>query len=319
MGQLVNILLSTYNGIKYVDELIDSIMNQDCDCFKLLIRDDGSTDGTGDVLFCWEQKYPEKITVVRDSKGNLGVTCSMLELVKTSDAPYMIFCDQDDVWFRQKVRTLLRAIRYKEKQYPDIPIIVHCEAYTTDENLHLIGKDSKTSLQGYQSGRNKMQTSFTNLLLCNPVQGASMIFNQKLKQELEPVLELKIKRSLVYDSVITSVCSIRGKIFFLNRPLMYYRQHAHNVVGAKKMYLWRFKNYTEKEQNELKTSNFLLLNRSKCELIKRCYWNMLDERQKKILTHFMNASNDWSAFWKLNLAKEFSMRQILIMMWHQID
>ena len=305
----VDILLSAYNGEKYIDELIESVMHQTYTNIRLLIRDDGSKDGTIDKILFWKKQYPDKISLIQDDRGNLGVTRSMFSLLKESTAPYMIFCDQDDVWFPDKVAKLVKGIQLKEREFPDIPVIVHCDAYTTDEELNLVGKNEEKSLQSYQA----------NLLLCNPVQGASMMFNSLLREELSPVLEAKISRKLIYDSLVASVCSVRGKIFYLKRPLMYYRQHNNNIVGANKLYLRKLKQYTEKEQAEIKTANYLLVNRTKCDLLKRYYSFVLDKRQKKVLNHFLRSPNDWDNFFELDLKKEFTLKQIVIMMSYRIE
>lgn len=315
----VDILLSTYNGEKYIDELIESVMQQTYSNVRLLIRDDGSKDCTLDKILFWRERHPDKIVLICDDKGNLGVTKSMFDLLKESAAPYMIFCDQDDVWFPDKVAKLVKGIQLKEKEYPNIPIIVHCEAYTTDEKLNLLGKSEEKSLQSYQASRNKMQVSFANLLLCNPIQGASMIFNSMLREELKPVFDVKIKRDLIYDSLVASVCSIRGRVFFLNRSLMYYRQHANNIVGANKLHLSRLRQYTAKEQDEIKAANYLLVNRTKCDVLKRCYSSVLDDRQRKILNHFLRSPNDWNNFFKLDLQDEFTWKQIMIMMCYRVE
>lgn len=319
LPEYVNILLSTYNGEKYVEELLDSLIQQDYPYIKILIRDDGSTDDTKKIIERYALRYKEKIRLLCDDKGNLGVTGSMFELLKESNAPYMIFCDQDDVWFKNKIRILVKAIKSKERLYKEIPLIIHCEAYTTDEHLKLVDNNPAHALQGYQIGRDKKQTSFANLLLCNAVQGASMLFNKSLKKELEIILDQKIRRHLIYDSIIASVCSIRGKIFFLNKPLMYYRQHSKNVVGARKTYLLKMNKYGKKDQDAVKSANFLVVNRAKCELIKRYYFKQLDQRKKMVLEHYMNTPNNWMEFIKLKLYKEFYLKQILIMMLYQIE
>lgn len=313
MKNQVDILLSTYNGEKYIEALLDSIIKQNVDCYRLLVRDDGSRDNTVGIVEKWQQNHPERIELLKDDFGNLGVTNSMLELIKKSSAPYLIFCDQDDVWFPEKVRTLYQAIRYKEKGNSGKPVIIHCEAYTTDEDLNPLGNTKEYSMQGYQSGRNKRQVSFGNLLLSNPVQGASMIFNRALVEELEPIRNIRVKPGLIYDSLLTSVCSIRGNIYFLNRPLMYYRQHAKNVVGSRKRYLHKMKQYTKKEQDEIKTANYLLVNYAKCDLLRRYYRDIMSQQQRDVLEHFMKYANDWSSFVRLGLYREFSFRQILIM------
>lgn len=100
---MVDILLASYNGINYIQKQIDSIINQTYQDFLLWIRDDGSTDGTQEVLRKYEENYPGKIHVVEDKKGNLGVRKNFNELLRYSGQDYCMFCDQDDVWLPEKV------------------------------------------------------------------------------------------------------------------------------------------------------------------------------------------------------------------------
>lgn len=319
MGAEVDILLSTYNGSRYVEALIESVMKQTYPHIRLLVRDDGSSDGTPQILTRYAQRYPDRIRRVCDGRGNLGVTNSMLALLKQSSADYVIFCDQDDVWFADKTESLLRAIRRKEAQSPRLPMLVHCDAYTTDAELRPVDEDPRKALMSYQSGRDKRRTSFTNLLFCNPVQGASMICNRALCRELEPLLSGRIPKDLIYDSLIASVCAIRGKIFYLPRPLMNYRQHAANLVGAKRTSLLHMSRYQGKELDAVKTANNLIVNRTKCMVLKKYYRKQLSERQKEILTHVLATPNRWSNFFRLRLYREFGFRQILIMMIFRIE
>lgn len=318
MEKYVDILLSTYNGEKYIDQLVKSVLKQSYPYIRLLIRDDRSSDATVDRILEWKRHFPEKIEYVQDNKGNLGVTRSMFALLQNSTSDYVMFCDQDDVWFKDKVKNLVRFMESKEQHYPEDPILVHCEAYTTDERLNPVNRDKKKNLTAYQSGKNKNQTSFANLLLSNPVQGASMLFNRKLVQELSVLFDKKIGKTLIYDSIVSSVCSICGRIFLYNHPLMYYRQHGRNVVGAKKRYLYKMGSYSEKEANELKTAHYLLVNRTKCQLLKKYYKNKMTDKQKEILEHYMHTPNNWFVFFKLRLYREFSLKQILIMMIYRI-
>ena len=102
----IQVLMSTYNGEKYICEQIDSIIAQDCGYkgianVKLLIRDDGSSDKTREILESYASKYPEIIRWYHG--GNKGVIKSFFDLLENSDdeADYYAFADQDDNWMRE--------------------------------------------------------------------------------------------------------------------------------------------------------------------------------------------------------------------------
>ena len=109
----VDILLSTYNGEQYLAELLASIEKQTVQDYRLLIRDDGSIDGTWDILTSYSKNSQSNVHMCRD-RNNLGVTKSFNTLLQLSEADYIMFCDQDDVWYPQKVSgpfNLLKSLK----------------------------------------------------------------------------------------------------------------------------------------------------------------------------------------------------------------
>ncbi len=101
----IEILLSTYNGQKYLSEQIDSLLHQEYDDFHILIRDDGSSDKTADIIQAYSERYPQKITFIRDGK-KLGYPDCFWKLLECApEADLYAFCDQDDVWEKNKLES----------------------------------------------------------------------------------------------------------------------------------------------------------------------------------------------------------------------
>ena len=106
---MIDIVLATYNGEKYVGEQIESIINQTYKDWKLIIRDDGSKDKTAEVI----EKYAAKdnrITIIKDGIGNLGFNGNFTKLLETSSQDYVMICDQDDVWIPEKIEIMFNEI-----------------------------------------------------------------------------------------------------------------------------------------------------------------------------------------------------------------
>ena len=99
----VQILLSTYNGERWLSELLASLLWQTHKHWQLIIRDDGSTDNTWALLQAWQAQHPQRVKCVISEREHVGTTESFNRLVAASDADYLLFCDQDDVWFPEKV------------------------------------------------------------------------------------------------------------------------------------------------------------------------------------------------------------------------
>ena len=132
----VQILLSTYNGERYLGALLDSILAQTYQDWNLLIRDDGSSDGTMSVIQDYISK-DSRITLL-PSKENVGVISSFELLLKSSSAPYLLFCDQDDVWLPKKVDILYSCMLDEERNFPGKPLLVHSDLLVVDADLNII-------------------------------------------------------------------------------------------------------------------------------------------------------------------------------------
>src|SRR5262249_54654542 len=113
----IDILLATYNGAAYLEEQLASIEAQAHPNWRLIARDDGSSDRTADILAAFRTRHPGKVTIVRDADGNLGLVQNFSRLMEASTAPYAAFCDQDDVWLPEKLSLCLARMRDLEAEH----------------------------------------------------------------------------------------------------------------------------------------------------------------------------------------------------------
>jgi|SRR6185312_13885582 len=223
MNSPVEILLSTYNGAQYLSAQLDSILQQDYQYWKLLIRDDGSTDGTLSTLQVYAQKYPDKIILLNDNEGNLGYSESFCKLLKQSSADYLMFCDQDDYWCQTKISTMLSFMMEEEVYKPGMARIVFSDLEVTDSELKTTNMSFLNMIQ--YSPTSKAQVFF----LKNYVPGCNIMFNRAL------VIQALKTANIVHlhDYWLMLVCSAVGKITFINKSLMKYRMHNANAIGYK--------------------------------------------------------------------------------------
>jgi len=217
---MIIILLSTYNGEKYLKEQLDSLYKQTYKNIKIIVRDDGSTDKTLDIL----QSYD---VCLLKSNGNIGVKRSfslLLEYaIENTNADYFMFCDQDDVWKEDKVEKTLAKMEELEQQCKNIPILVHTDLVLVNEKLEVI-HPSFWEHEYIIPGIN----SFNRLLMQNTITGCTVMINRKLAQFSLPISE----EIIMHDWWIGLVASKFGKIDFVKNPLILYRQHANNSIGA---------------------------------------------------------------------------------------
>ena len=221
----IDILLATYNGGRYLAEQIQSLLDQTYTRWRLIIRDDGSSDDTLSVVHQYRERYPDKITLIEDGEGNLGPCRNFARLLEHADADYTMFCDQDDVWLPTKIALTLEKMSELIAKYgKDVPLLVYTEMKVVDENLSLIS-DSYWKHQAFnpESGRR-----LNRLLVGNVIIGCTMMFNRTLRE-----LSLPFPReALMHDWWLGLVAVVLGKSDYLREPTTYYRQHKSNVVGA---------------------------------------------------------------------------------------
>ena len=118
MNVQVAILLATYNGEKFIEKQLDSLLGQSFQQFKIYIHDDGSNDKTLEIIRSYESQFPGKFVIFEEESKHLGAAFSFMWLLNRVEAPYYMFCDQDDIWFPQKIELTLKKMKEIEYHYP---------------------------------------------------------------------------------------------------------------------------------------------------------------------------------------------------------
>lgn len=227
----VEVLLATYNGARYLNDQLDSILAQSCPAWRLTIRDDGSTDNTVQIIKDYIGKFPGKIRLIDEDSKRLGARGNFLKLLDVSEADYVMFSDQDDRWLPDKIRLTLRAMLECEARHEGAPVLVHTDLYVADMGLNVISK----SFWGYQ-GIDPLKKSLNNLLIFNNVTGCTVMINSALRRLATPMPQ----EALFHDVWLALVASAFGHIENVGVPTVLYRQHGENVIGATRYCLGYF-------------------------------------------------------------------------------
>lgn len=224
----IAILVATFNGAKYLREQLDSLFKQTYKKFKIYIRDDGSIDGTVNIIKEYKQRYPGYITLVKDDIYHRGARDSFMFLLSEVNAAYYMFCDQDDVWLPKKIELSLRKLLELEEKWPDKPIMVHTDLKVVNEDLSLI-YDSLWKWAGFDVDLNK---HFNYTVMGNVFTGCTMIFNRKTRDKALPIHP----KSSMHDEWIGLIVAKNGVIDNIKSQTILYRQHGKNVcsIGVKK-------------------------------------------------------------------------------------
>lgn len=223
-GNKVLVLMSTYNGEKYLREQIDSVLEQIEVEVSLFVRDDGSKDGTIAIL----EEYKRKGALNWYQGTNLGAAKSFMDLIRRSDnSPYYAFCDQDDVWDKDKLATAVRTL--KNQNLNDIPLMYCSKTQLVDEYLNNLSSEMN----------DKFFFTFEESLIRNSATGCTVVFNHELISYIRKYNPTYVS---MHDSWIYRVClAVDGKVVFDPTPHIKYRQHGNNVVGGRKSFYKTYK------------------------------------------------------------------------------
>lgn len=272
---MVDILVATYNGERYLAEQLDSLLAQTEKNIRILIRDDGSSDGTAGILEEYERKHPEKIRVIRDAIRCGGPTPNFMELVKYVEAEYIMFCDQDDVWKEEKVGKTLRVMVQKEEERGrDFPLLVFSDYVVADASLNPVPvREKQLQVYGYR-------TDFRHLLVQNYVTGCTVMMN-RAAYRLMGSYDSRIR---MHDWWAAQYVSAIGEVVHLPEKLMYYRQHGDNVVSAVNV---RSFSYRVGKLLDRNTRNNQNLNFAEARLLYERFGSIMPEDAKAALEEFL--------------------------------
>ena len=209
----VTVLMSTYNGEKFLEEQLDSIFAQKGVDLYLVVRDDGSKDGTVSILHDYQKK--KKNMIVIEDGSNLGPCKSFLKLIRENvDSDYFALADQDDIWDEDKLEVAINMIKND-----DISLYFSNLRIVDAENNYI-----RNSHDFPQLTNNK----FAFLSVPLPT-GCTIVYSRGLANI---VAEAALDDYSMHDTWLYGVCSLFGKVFYDFEPHICYRVHGNNVVGA---------------------------------------------------------------------------------------
>lgn len=259
----VQVLLSSYNGEKYIEEQIDSILKQEEVEISLLVRDDGSTDKTIDILE--KLSADERITYYKGE--NIKPARSFMELVnKSGEFDYFTFADQDDVWNSKKIISAINKLKEKENE----PSLYISALEIVDENLNTI-----------ETKKVEGNFTFEGAIIKNFATGCTQVFNKKLRDIIKSYTPSYI---IMHDSWITRVCyAIGGNVIIDDNTYIKYRQHSGNVLGYKDEGFQKLK-----RQFKIAFIDNISMRVNIAKELKQGYEKLLTENAKEVVENLIN-------------------------------
>ena len=281
---MINIVIATYNGEKYLKEQLDSILAQTYKEFAIYICDDNSNDGTVAIIEEYKKKYPGIIKFKVNEKNTGSPKHNFWSLIQdASECDYMMFCDQDDVWLKDKVKHSIDCIKKAETEYGSTtPVLFNTDLIIVDESLNEIHKSFEKT-----HNVSHYKTSLNQIISQNTVTGCTMVINKPL---IDIMQEKKPTYFVMHDWWIELLASSFGEIIYSDEKTVLYRQHNNNTVGIRnirnplfciKFFFCELSSIKQALNNSYRQAEALL----------KLYYNKLDDQQKNIIIQYINVPN----------------------------
>jgi glycosyltransferase involved in cell wall biosynthesis len=220
----VSVAMCTYNGAAFLPQQLESILDQTRLPDEVVICDDGSEDETFEILQHWVQDAPFIVRLVRN-EARKGVVGNFEHAISLCRGDLIVLSDQDDVWYRDKIATLVEC--FERDEAVDA---VFSDAYLVDEDTRLLGRRLWEAARFSEDARRKVHdgNALDVILRYDVATGATMAFRSYRRSLLLPIPE-----TAVHDGWIALVLSLVGRLDLIEKPLIAYRQHAGNVIGIR--------------------------------------------------------------------------------------
>ena len=267
----INIVMSTYNGEQFLAEQIDSIQQQTFKDWQLLIRDDGSSDQTPEIIKSFVAQDPRIVFINEHDRENFGVIKNFFTLIKHDKADYYFFSDQDDVWLEDKLETMLAAAR----QYPDqLPLMVYTDLCVVDQNLQVMNQSM------IRSQSHHANTELVQELTENTVTGGVAMINHALAERWRTLDNI-----IMHDWYLAVLATAIGKLVYIDQPGELYRQHDNNVLGAR-TFTKRLKTWLSGPSKMLE-KYWWLIHASQAQADKILQENELGDEQEAVIRNYI--------------------------------
>jgi glycosyltransferase involved in cell wall biosynthesis len=277
----ISVAISTYNGEKYIEKQLLSILNQSMAVDEILIIDDNSNDKTKEVIKLLIEKHPKILLI--ENLVNIGPVASFQLAIKSCKYDFILLSDQDDIWTYNKVEICLHQMLLL--QVANIPALIFSDLELIDEFDNYLS-NSFWKLHNFS----KKDIIFNKALFVNVATGCTMMINKHMKEEVK----LMPKDVMMHDHWIYLIALGFGNLSFIDKPLVKYRSHSNTVTLKHKISNIRsLFNYFNKNCRK----EYLINNISQALLFYNIYRNKLNKKNLSEIKKFTNLNNK-SFFYK---------------------
>lgn len=282
MGKTIQILLATYNGEQFIRQQLDSLFAQSFQDFTILVRDDGSTDKTLEIVNAYSQKYPSRISFIKDNKKNVGATQNFGILLENSNSDYIFFCDQDDIWLPNKMEVSLEKMSALENGNITIPCLIFSDMSAMDESGNITHNSVWQQLHLHPN-----YFTLNRLLVQNIPHGCSMLINKAMRNLAVPIPTT----AMLHDHWIALLAASCGKFDFIEQPTLLLRNHTQNVTRKKTTLIQKIKRFTTNFLSKKEYEYYITLRVNQAKAIQLRSSTFISDENFDVIKKFISLEN----------------------------
>ena len=274
----ITVLCACYQGEKWLPEQLDTLAGQDDPCFSVLLQDDGSSDATPSLLREVCGRDP-RFRMAAENGRHFGAAGNFLSLMRQAPEGWCALCDQDDLWQPDRLSACRQAMEEAEERWgAGTPLLVHSDC-------RVLAEDGSELYPGFfaHQGWDGAATGLNRLLVQNNVTGCTTLLNAPLRRLVAEHGDAE--KIFMHDWLIAQTAAAFGHIVFVPRPLVGYRQHGTNAVGASKTGL--AKRALQALSMPEKARARMVLNYRQARALRDCYGTLLPAASAEAVDRFL--------------------------------
>ena len=277
MKPTCDILMAAYNGQKYGPELLDSLLAQTYQDYRLLVRDDGSSDRTMEMLRAYEPKFGGRMQFLETTAPTGSALGNFSILMAASDADYVICADIDDVWFPEKVADTVASLRQAEaERSADTPVYVFSDVVPVDADLKQVAK----SYWAFKQIDPAVGSRLSQSLVCAVMLGCASGMNRALVRRCLPIPN----NVTGHDWWALLVAIVFGEVRYIPKTTMLYRLHGNNQSAPKKV---GFLNYLQSKHGVGFVRHGMERRREQARALMERFGDSLDPQSRAVIAGFV--------------------------------
>ncbi len=277
----ISVVMAAFNGERYIEGQLNSIINQTLKPDEIIICDDDSTDGTIEILKRYEHNAQFKVII---NSQRLGLIKNFKNAVgQAKEGNYIALSDQDDIWLPEKLEKCAEHLRQIEQK--EIPCLVHSDLLFVDLDERIINTSFRKHL-----GQHKYQQNLNTLVYGNFLNGCTSLFNPAMKGFFASMPD---RIALNHDGWMALVAFTFGRVAYINEPLVKYRKHDNNAsIDRDKKVHSRLVSTLKQVVNSFQSNDgFLSAQFDTVAQFYECYKAGMDEEKRQVFDNFLNLKN----------------------------